>query len=167
MEKLRKEKKKDASIELGKKPYPHPALTKRYPGNLYNAMIHPIEGYGIKGVIWYQGESNAKKLKQSFHYRIQIARMIASWRNVWKQGDFPFYSVQLPDYKVKQENPVEHGKHLGCMERLFNGRFQINSKFFICRRTWRRHGKRHPPLNKQLVGMNLAHLALNKTYGQK
>jgi sialate O-acetylesterase len=64
--------------------------------SLYNGMIAPILPYGMKGVIWYQGESNAKQSKQ---YQTLFPAMIADWRNKWKQGNFPFFFVQIAPFK--------------------------------------------------------------------
>jgi sialate O-acetylesterase len=62
---------------------------------IFNAMIAPIATYGIKGILWYQGESNAGKANQ---YARLMQLMIQDWRNSWKQGEIPFYIVQLPNY---------------------------------------------------------------------
>jgi len=67
------------------------------PANLFNAMIAPLIPYAIKGVIWYQGESNAG---QPVEYRSLFADMITDWRGRWAQGDFPFLFVQLAKYKA-------------------------------------------------------------------
>lgn len=64
---------------------------------LYNKMIHPLQPYPIKGVIWYQGESNADPAS-AFKYRDQFADMIRSWRDAWGEGDFPFLWVQLANF---------------------------------------------------------------------
>jgi sialate O-acetylesterase len=80
-------------------------LVLRYnwsPGFLYNAMIHPIQGYGIRGAIWYQGESNADKPKA---YIQLFKTLIADWRAKWKQGDFPFLFVQLASFNDKDTSP--------------------------------------------------------------
>jgi sialate O-acetylesterase len=69
------------------------------PGNLYAGCLHPILGYGIKGAIWYQGESNASR---AYEYSYLFPLMITHWRSEWKQGDFPFYWVQLADFKPEQ-----------------------------------------------------------------
>ncbi len=71
------------------------------PGNIFAGMVNPTLGYGIKGVIWYQGESN---VNNAFEYRSLFPFMITQWRKEWGQGDFPFYWVQLADFKA--ENPV-------------------------------------------------------------
>ena len=65
------------------------------PGNIYNGVLKPTIGYGIRGVIWYQGESNAGK---AYQYRDLFPLMIKSWRDEWGQGDFSFYWVQLADF---------------------------------------------------------------------
>ncbi|MCH6255066.1 sialate O-acetylesterase [Puniceicoccaceae bacterium K14] len=72
------------------------------PANIYNGVLHPIIGFGIKGVIWYQGESNAKR---AYQYRKLFPLMIENWRDEWQQGDFPFYYVQLADYREEQAEP--------------------------------------------------------------
>lgn len=74
------------------------------PGNIYNGVLKSHLGYGIKGAIWYQGESNAGR---AYQYRELFPLMISSWRKEWKQGDFPFYWVQLADFKAEQAEPGE------------------------------------------------------------
>jgi len=66
-------------------------------GYLFNAMINPLLPYGIKGAIWYQGETNAGR---AYQYRTLFPLMIQTWREVWGQGDFPFYFVQLANYEA-------------------------------------------------------------------
>ncbi|MDA7618796.1 sialate O-acetylesterase, partial [Verrucomicrobia bacterium] len=61
-------------------------------------------GYGIRGVIWYQGESNAGR---AYQYRHLFPLMIQNWRDVWDQGDFPFYWVQLADFRLEKPQPSE------------------------------------------------------------
>lgn len=82
----------------------NPLTGQHRPGNLYAGVLHPTIGYGIKGVIWYQGESNASRAKE---YGDLFPFMIEHWRKEWKQGDFPFYWVQLADFKPYQTEPVE------------------------------------------------------------
>jgi sialate O-acetylesterase len=73
-------------------------------GNLYNAMIAPLIPYAIKGVIWYQGESNCNNSKQ---YRVVFPIMITDWREKWGQGNFPFLFVQLPNINKPATGPVQ------------------------------------------------------------
>src|SRR5258708_27128918 len=65
------------------------------PGNIFNGVMYPTLGYGIKGVIWYQGESNAGR---AVEYGDLFPFVIEQWRKEWNQGDFPFYWVQLADF---------------------------------------------------------------------
>ncbi len=71
---------------------------------LYNSMIHPLLPYAISGAIWYQGESNAGA---AYEYRSLFPAMIRNWRDAWSQGDFPFYYVQLANYRAIKEMPAE------------------------------------------------------------
>lgn len=74
---------------------------------LYNGMIAPLQPFAIKGVVWYQGESNAGR---AWQYRALFPALIDDWRRTWGQGDFPFLFVQLPGYvpdKNKPDHPAE------------------------------------------------------------
>ncbi|MGL6196280.1 MAG: sialate O-acetylesterase, partial [Thermoguttaceae bacterium] len=73
-------------------------------GYLYNAMVLPIIKYGIKGAIWYQGETNAGR---AYQYRTLFPLMIQNWREEWGQGDFPFYFVQLANFMDEKDEPGE------------------------------------------------------------
>ena len=72
------------------------------PANIYNGVLHPTIGYGIKGTISFQGESNGGA---AYEYGYLFPLMIQHWRNEWKQGDFPFYWVQLADFKDEMPLP--------------------------------------------------------------
>jgi sialate O-acetylesterase len=72
------------------------------PGNIFAGMVYPTLGYGIKGVIWYQGESNASR---AYEYKSLFPYMIEQWRAEQGQGDFPFYWVQLADFNAEKPNP--------------------------------------------------------------
>jgi sialate O-acetylesterase len=74
------------------------------PVGLFNAMIAPLLNYRIKGVIWYQGESNADR---PLEYRELFPTLIRDWRNKWAQGNFPFLFVQLPNFMETQSEPGE------------------------------------------------------------
>ena len=82
----------------GPVPRPWPPIPKRKDlkgSDLYNGMIVPLMPFAIKGVIWYQGESNGGRAQQ---YRTLFPAMIKNWRDDWKQGDFPFLFVQLAPF---------------------------------------------------------------------
>ena len=72
------------------------ALSHEMPSVVFNGMIAPLTNYGIRGVIWYQGESNVDNPVQ---YRTLFPAMIKAWRRQWGQGDFPFYYVQIAPYQ--------------------------------------------------------------------
>jgi sialate O-acetylesterase len=74
------------------------------PVGLYNCMIAPLLNYRMKGVIWYQGESNAERPAQ---YRKLLPALIADWREKWKEGAFPFLLVQLPNFMDAKNEPSE------------------------------------------------------------
>jgi sialate O-acetylesterase len=94
--------KKGVAIE----PFQRDNLTKFFceGTSLYNAMINPVVGYGIKGVIWYQGEANQSKAKE---YRTLFPDLINSWRKDWGQGNFPFLWVQLANINKPKSQPSE------------------------------------------------------------
>lgn len=74
-----------------------------WPGGLWNAMINPLCGYTLRGVIWYQGEANVWRAPA---YRTVFPLLIKTWRERWGQGDFPFFWVQLANYRDPQPEPT-------------------------------------------------------------
>lgn len=103
--------KSESRIPPGK-PYPPGALSpQKNCSALYNGMIHPLIPYTIKGAIWYQGESNTS---MAYLYHKLFSAMINNWRNDWKQGNFPFYFVQLANfYKHTPEDRPEKLPEIG------------------------------------------------------
>ena len=88
-----------AKALLEAKPTPRPPAPPRdplksqnSPSMLFNGMLHPLIPYAIRGVIWYQGEANSGRSKV---YRDLFPAMIADWRTLWGEGNFPFLFVQL------------------------------------------------------------------------
>ena len=145
------------------KPLPVPMNNNpNFPTVLYNGMIAPLLGYGIKGAIWYQGESNAGK---AYQYRTLLPTMITDWRNRWKEGDFPFYIVQLANWQQPNPTPVEDAwaelreAQLMTAQHLPNTGIAVTTDIGDA-------GDIHPK-NKQDVGKRLALAALAKTYGEK
>ncbi|MDD3587511.1 MAG: sialate O-acetylesterase [Thermoguttaceae bacterium] len=127
---------------------------------LYNGMIVPIRPFGIKGVIWYQGESNAGRAAQ---HDIMFPVMIQNWRDEWQQGDFPFYFVQLANYMKIKDAP---GDSAWAELR------ESQSRALACRNTGEAvtidigEANDIHPKNKQDVGLRLAAWALAKDYGK-
>lgn len=138
----------------------------RTPTTLYNAMLYPIIGYGIKGVIWYQGESNYDNPDQ---YDSLFVAFVKTLRTQWNIGEFPFYYAQIAPYDYAQLPPYNKGgKYNSAFLRDVQRKdadkipnsgiavlMDIGEKVTI-----------HPP-NKQPVGERLAYLALGNTYGIK
>jgi sialate O-acetylesterase len=74
------------------------------PSALFNAMVAPLTNYKIKGILWYQGESNTSKPEE---YQKLLPALIADWRNQWAQNDAPFLYVQLPNFMEVSYSPSE------------------------------------------------------------
>jgi sialate O-acetylesterase len=74
------------------------------PVGLYNAMIAPLQNLAIKGVVWYQGESNTKNPSE---YASLVKTLIECWRSKWNQGEFPFIIAQLPNFMETKTDPSE------------------------------------------------------------
>lgn len=88
-------------------PQPLPMAYQNWPvipSVLYEGMIAPITPLAITGAIWYQGAANSER---AYEYRKVMPAMIADWRHAFGQGDFPFYMVSLPAFKVRSATPVE------------------------------------------------------------
>ncbi|HMB91798.1 MAG TPA: sialate O-acetylesterase [Rhodothermales bacterium] len=78
------------------------------PTLLWNKMVHPLLPFPIKGVIWYQGESNANSIEEAAAYKALFPEMITGWRTAWKQDDLPFLWAQLANFMaVDAEPPAE------------------------------------------------------------
>jgi len=95
----------------------HPRQDRKYHSSLYNAMIHPIVPYGIRGALWYQGEANVWGDDGMMH-RDRMKALIGGWRTVWGQGDFPFYYVQLAPYFYSRRDLKMKPD---CLPRLWEG----------------------------------------------
>ncbi len=70
----------------------------QFPTLLYNSMIHPLQPYPLRGVIWYQGESNAFSVEEAARYREQFPALIRQWRSQWNAPELPFLWVQLASF---------------------------------------------------------------------
>lgn len=74
--------------------------SRMQPSTLFNAMVHPLIPYGVRGFIWYQGEANAVRFQE---YGALFQAMITQWRKDFGQGDVPFYFVQLANLERKAD----------------------------------------------------------------
>jgi sialate O-acetylesterase len=133
------------------------ANNPNYPSTLYNGMIAPIDLFGIKGALWYQGEANAGNAIQ---YRTLLPTMITDWRARWNEGNFPFLIVQLagwqpggaswPELRQAQWLTAVNVPNTGIVTAIDTGdQADIH------------------PKNKQEVGRRLALVAEATTYGKK
>lgn len=130
------------------------------PGGLWNAMIAPMVPYGIRGAIWYQGESNAGRAHQ---YRTLFPLMIQDWRRAWKQGDFPFLFVQLANFTERFPNPVE--SDWAELREAQTLTLKLRNTGMAVTVDIGEAADIHPR-NKKDVGYRLAQWALAKTYKQ-
>ncbi len=132
------------------------------PSALYNGMLNGLTSYGIKGAVWYQGESNEKDSDR--YYRL-LPAMINSWRKAWAQPDLPFYIVQLANFRAPTPDPVDcDWANLREAQRLTAETLPHCGLAVIIDIG---EEKSVHPVNKQEVGRRLALIAEAKTYGKK
>jgi sialate O-acetylesterase len=121
----------------------------------------PVLGYGIRGAIWYQGETNAGR---AYQYRELFPLMITSWREEWKQGDFPFYFVQLADFMTEEPEPEESAwAELREAQTMTQDKLQKTGQAVIIDIG---EGADIHPRNKLDVARRLARWALKNDYGK-
>jgi sialate O-acetylesterase len=138
-----------------------PATGNHRPANLYHGRVEPVMPYAIRGVIWYQGESNAPR---AYQYREMFPLMIQSWREDWKQGDFPFYWVQLADFMEEKPEPTDSAwAELREAQTMTLDKLPKTGQAVIIDIG---EGADIHPKKKLDVGRRLARLALANDYGQ-
>ena len=86
-----------------------PGTSPTAPGALFNAMIAPFAGFGVRGAIWYQGESNAGSEEEATAYASLLPLVIRSWRAAFEQPDMPFGVVSLAAFKEHRPDSPTHG----------------------------------------------------------
>jgi sialate O-acetylesterase len=133
-------------------------LSPQTPAVLFNAMINPMAGYGIRGAIWYQGESNRNEADK---YVMLLPGLVENWRSVWGVGDFPFYYIQIA--------PFDYGT--GGLNSAYLREAQLKASTAIpnigmaCIMDLGEKDNIHPA-DKKTGSERLALLALTKTYGK-
>ncbi|CEK13062.1 sialate O-acetylesterase [Chthonomonas calidirosea] len=132
------------------------------PTVLYNGMIAPLVPYAIRGVIWYQGESNVGR---AYQYRTLLAALIRDWRSAWNEGNFPFLIVQLPNFGPQKPDPTESA-WAELRESQYIVASTVPNTGIVCTIDIGDANDIHPK-DKQDVGKRLALYALAKVYGQK
>jgi sialate O-acetylesterase len=129
------------------------------PGNLWAGVLSPSIGYGIRGAIWYQGESNSSR---AYQYDDLFSLMITEWRKAWGIGDFPFYWVQLADFMAEKDAPSE-SSWAELREAQSNTLSLPNTGQAVIYDLG--EGRDIHPRNKQDVAKRLARIALARDYG--
>jgi sialate O-acetylesterase len=130
------------------------------PANCYNGMLLPLEPFAIRGVIWYQGETNSGR---AYQYRSLFPLMIKNWREDWCQGDFPFYFVQLANFMAVKPEPAESAWAELREAQSLTLKVPHTGQAVIIDIG---EGANIHPKNKQDVGRRLALWALAKDYGK-
>jgi sialate O-acetylesterase len=146
-------------VKLPDKTQQEGKLSQQTPTVLFNAMINPIVGYGIRGAIWYQGEANRNEPVQ---YQQLIPGLVENWRSVWGVGEFPFYYVQIAPY----DNGPAGLNSAFLREAQLKASTAIPNLGMACIMDTGEKDCIHPA-NKAAAGNRLAYLAMVKTYGKK
>jgi sialate O-acetylesterase len=157
----------EAALIAGKAPPAAPVEPVSAPGNtqptrLYNGMIAPIAPFAIAGAIWYQGEANGSEGVTYYH---KLRALIAGWRQVWGQGDFPFGIVQLTSYTAATPNSPEGGTGWARIREAQMQALAIPNTGLACTIDIGEATDIHPK-NKQDVGARLARWAIARVYAK-
>jgi len=139
---------------LNQEPYPT--------GGNYVTLVAPLVGYGIRGAIWYQGESNEKDGRG---YQPKLESLITGWRKAWNQGDFPFHFVQLPGIGSSSSNNPAGGDGRAEIRQAYVEALGLKNTGLAVTIDVGAPGE-HPP-NKYDTGERLARSVLQKVYGFK
>jgi len=155
------EKREDAAALTAHEPLPkhpwHPDETSWLPAALFNGMIAPMTPYSIKGVIWYQGETDSAPATAPI-YAKSFSTMISDWRSHWKEGNFPFLFVQISSF----DSP---GEHWGMLRDQQRRTLAVTNTAMAVSLDVGTPDNVHPP-DKQTVGGRLAVAARGMVYGE-
>ncbi len=152
------------TLASGQEPAPVPPSAPREEKDtasfLYNGMIAPLVPVAMRGVLWYQGETNAGRAAQ---YREAFPLLISDWRARWGRGDFPFYWCQLANYQARQTQPGESG--WAELRDAQTSALRLPNTAEAILIDVGEEADIHPK-DKATVGARLARIALAKDYGQ-
>ena len=127
---------------------------------MYNGMLYPIRNYTLKGFLWYQGETNAGFPQ---YYAQRLATMVKVWRNLWGQGELPFYEVELAPFVYGGDGTsgarIREAQRKAVELIPNSGIVSTNDLVYPYE-----YDEIHPRRKKE-VGERLSYLALNRTYG--
>ena len=140
----------------------------KVPAVTFNQMIRPILPFPIKGVIWYQGESNANDEQQARAYRAQFRQLVTSWRKAWRGSSaaFPFIWVQLPNFGAAEEQPSATGGSWAVHREAMAGALSLPNTGQAIAIDVGNPADIHPT-DKEPVGTRLALVARKVAYGEK
>lgn len=141
------------------KPKPAMSTNPNQPSVLYNGMIAPLVPFAIKGAIWYQGESNVGRARQ---YETLFPLLISDWRKQWKEGEFPFYYVQIAPYNYGGDST-----QAAALRDAQRRTLAVSSNTGMAVTMDIGNTTNIHPSDKQDVGKRLSYWALNKIYGEK
>jgi len=136
-------------------------VERSLPTVFYNGMIHPLEGYTLKGFLWYQGEAN---VNDPNNYCDRFINMVQAWRDRWGQGVLPFYYVEICPYdyfwaKNKQTAPLLREAQYKAQNMIPNMGMVCTNDLVKDYEYWAIH-----PCMKKEVGDRLCYWALGQTY---
>lgn len=138
-----------------------PRYDNKRTGNIYNGVVHPVLGYGLRGNIWYQGESNTDRDPRTYDHLFPL--VIETLRERWGHGDFPFYWVQLADFRAESPEPQDEGwarlreHQTMTLDAVSNGGQAVIIDVG--------EGRDIHPRDKHTVANRLARIALARDYG--
>ena len=132
-----------------------------YASFINNAMVHPVQPFGLKGFLWYQGEHNEG---EAYRYREMLPLMINGWRIQWQQGNLPFALVQLPNYMKVDDEPTD-GKWAVLRESQTQSLY-LPETYMTCIIDCGTADNIHPT-NKTVVGERLANVVAKNVYGKE
>ncbi len=139
-------------------PLRDPAQDQHQPTVLFNAMIHPLLPYAIRGAIWYQGESIVGGANGLRLYGHVMDTLVTQWRSLWGEGNFPFYVVQLPGQQNVSNNPMVREEQAKILSLPNTGMAVVLDTS---------EAKNVHPHNKEPLGDRLSRIALANVYGRK
>lgn len=141
-------------------------VKNRTPTTLFYGMLNPVIGYGIRGAIWYQGETNYEEADK---YDELFPAMVAEWRDLWHEGEFPFYYCQIApfdysvfhptDWKAEYNSAYLREAQLKSLDKIPNSGMAV---LMDCANATNIH-----PSQKNIAGERLALIALSHVYGIK
>ena len=140
-------------------------MPQSIPGSLYEHMVKTIAPYGIRGFLWYQGESDDDTPGMNVYYKDMLSGLISDWRTLWKDDTLPFMIVQLPGFEKWMDNnkPNEYPIIRQCQQETADTVENVH----LCSISDAGEQLDIHPKNKKVVGERLALLARKYAYGEE